>query len=81
MPEVVPATAEREEGIVKWWRTARGGEGGYGVLIPVCGGKDVFVHRNQLEFEPRELVEGEHVTFEWANGLRGPKANHVRRIT
>jgi CspA family cold shock protein len=77
MSDVVAATAEREEGIVKWWNIHRH----FGMLTPVLGGQEVFVHGNQLEFEPRELVENEHVTFEWARGTKGPKANRVRRIS
>jgi CspA family cold shock protein len=77
MSEVVPATESREEGICKWWNTHRH----FGMLIPILGGQEVFVHGNQLEFEPRELVEGERISFEWAKGQKGPKANHVRRVT
>jgi CspA family cold shock protein len=76
MSEVVPVSADREEAIVKWWNVKRG----FGMLTPVLGGADCFAHINQTECEPRELVEGEHVSFVWRDGPKGPQAQKIRRV-
>lgn len=61
------------EGTVKWFN----GEKGYGFIQQNDGGKDLFVHHSQTE--GYDLEEGEKVTFEVAEGPKGPCANNVKR--
>lgn len=41
-------------------------------------GNDYFVHRNDVEGK-QDLNEGDHVTFDGAEGDRGPKAENVKK--
>jgi CspA family cold shock protein len=65
------------EGIVKWFN----GEKGYGFITPEDGGKDVFVHYSGIEGGGyKSLEEGQRVSFELAQGQKGPQADHVRAL-
>jgi CspA family cold shock protein len=65
------------EGIVKWFN----GEKGYGFITPEDGGKDVFVHYSAIEGGGyKSLEEGQQVSFELAQGQKGPQADHVRAL-
>jgi CspA family cold shock protein len=65
------------EGIVKWFN----GEKGYGFITPEDGGKDVFVHYSAIEGGGyKSLEEGQRVSFELAQGQKGPQADHVRAL-
>ena len=51
------------------------------LVTQICGGKDVFVHISALA--PSGLTalnEGERVTFDVAEGRKGPEAVQVRLI-
>ena len=45
-------------------------------------GADLYVHHSAIQdmIGHRSLVEGEEVTFEIAQGMRGPEAANVRRV-
>lgn len=61
------------EGVVKAFSRNRG----FG-FISVEGGEDIFVHHSELVDPDREyLVEGQRVTFDVAQGDRGPRAVKV----
>lgn len=60
-------------GVVKWFNDAKG----YG-FIAMEDGKDIFVHYSAIEMEGRKtLREGQQVTFEIADGPKGPQAANV----
>jgi len=64
-----------ESGVVKWFNP----EKGFG-FIEREGGDDVFVHFSDIVSDGyRTLDEGEAVSFEVAEGDRGPKATNVTR--
>ena len=52
---------------------------GYGFITPDQGDKDVFFHATSLEGVTFDaLQEGQMVSFEVAQGDKGPKAEHVK---
>ncbi|HOD51280.1 MAG TPA: cold-shock protein [Candidatus Hydrogenedentes bacterium] len=61
-------------GTVKWFNEQKG----YGFIIPDEGGKDIFVHRSNVETVNRTLKENEKVVFEVGDGRKGPEAKGVR---
>ncbi|PZH16353.1 cold shock domain protein CspD [Streptomyces sp. NTH33] len=62
-------------GTVKWFNA----EKGYG-FIAQDGGPDVFAHYSNISGTGyRELVEGEKVTFDVAQGQKGPQAENIVR--
>jgi CspA family cold shock protein len=60
-------------GTVKWFNEQKG----YGFIIPDEGGKDIFVHRSNVETVNRTLKENEKVVFEVGDGRKGPEAKAV----
>ncbi len=63
-------------GTVKWFNA----EKGFG-FITVDGGDDVFVHYTAIQGDGfKTLEEGQAVSFDIAEGNRGPQAANVNRI-
>ncbi len=63
-------------GTVKWFNA----EKGFG-FITSEEGNDVFVHFSQINKEGyKTLEEGEEVTFEVAQGDKGPQAENVTPV-
>jgi len=63
-----------KEGIVKWFNDSKG----YGFLTPSNGGKDLFVHMNEIKMEGfKTLKEGQEVNFEEGVSDKGPCAINV----
>ncbi|MAZ40750.1 cold-shock protein [bacterium] len=53
---------------------------GFGFIKPEGSDKDLFFHANELEgVEFNDLKEGDAVTFEEAQGDKGPNATKVSR--
>ena len=62
-------------GTVKWFNDAKG----FGFITPADGGKDLFVHFSSIQGSGfKTLKEGDKVTYEVAQGPKGPAANNVR---
>src|SRR4051794_6145981 len=62
-------TSSMASGTVKWFNA----EKGFGFIAQDGGGPDVFAHYSNIASSGfRELSEGEHVTFDVAQGQKGP---------
>jgi len=70
-------TTVEETGTVKWFNVDKG----FGFIARDGGGKDVFVHISALAPSGvTALNEGERVTFNVAEGRKGPEAARVRLV-
>jgi CspA family cold shock protein len=68
--------ADLTNGTVKWFNS----EKGFGFIQPDDGGKDLFVHFRQINnsgYGRVSLEENQKVTFEVAQGEKGPQAENV----
>lgn len=63
-----------QKGIVKFFNTAKG----FGFITPESGGKDVFVHINDIG--GAVLKDGSKVEFEVVQGKKGPQASNVKVV-
>jgi CspA family cold shock protein len=64
------------EGTVKWFSDQKG----YG-FIEQENGSDLFVHFSEIQSDGfKTLTEGQKVTFEPAEGPKGPQATNVRPV-
>jgi CspA family cold shock protein len=60
-------------GTVKFFNNAKG----FGFIVPDDGGKDVFVHKNDLI---DDINEGDKVSYDVAEGRKGLNAVEVKVI-
>lgn len=68
---------QTEYGTVKWFNN----EKGFGFISPENGGKDLFVHHSDiLGSGYKSLEENQRVSFESAQGQKGPQAKSVTKI-
>lgn len=68
--------AEREQGTVKWFNSAKG----YGFLERDSGG-DIFVHYSAIGMDGfRTLKEGQRVEFTVGQSEKGPQAQEVSLV-
>jgi len=64
------------KGKVKWFNDQKG----YGFITPDDGGKDLFVHHQDVKGEGfKTLAEGQDVEFEVTESDKGPKATNVTK--
>jgi len=65
-----------QKGTVKWFNESKG----YGFITKEDGG-DVFVHYSEIQSNSfKTLAEGQEVSFEVADGPKGPKAVNVTKV-
>ena len=63
-----------KQGTVKWFNDSKG----YGFLSPDDGGKDLFVHKNDIKKEGfKTLKERQEVDFDEGVSDKGPCATNV----
>jgi CspA family cold shock protein len=65
------------QGTVKWFNSTKK----FGFIAPSDGGKDVFVHANEIQNPMKTLSDGERVEFEVTEGQKGPQATNVRAVS
>lgn len=63
-------------GTVKWFSDERG----FGFIVPDDGGKDLFVHRSNVEASNQTLQDNQKVEYEVGEGRKGPEATQVRAV-
>lgn len=64
-----------ETGIVKWFNS----EKGFGFITPDAGGKDLFAHFSEIQSQGfKTLEENQKVSFESAQGQKGPQATKIQ---
>ncbi len=62
-----------QEGVVKFFNETKG----FGFITPSDGGREIFVHSSGLKDRIRE---NDDVSFEVAQGQKGPSAVNVKLI-
>jgi CspA family cold shock protein len=63
-----------KQGTVKWFNDSKG----YGFITPSDGGKDLFVHKNEIKMEGfKTLKEKQEVNFDEGVSDKGPCAINV----
>lgn len=63
----------KSTGTVKFFNTQKG----FGFITPDAGGKELFVHVNNLEGGAQSLSEGQQVEYVEGQGRKGPEATQV----
>lgn len=66
----------KQTGTLKFFNAQKG----FGFITPDNGGKDLFVHANNVNGDPKSLREGQKVEFVEGAGRKGPEATEVRPI-
>jgi CspA family cold shock protein len=73
-PAPPPKEKKMSTGTVKWFNS----EKGFGFIEQDGGGADVFAHYSNIAAQGfRELQEGQKVSFEIAQGQKGPTAENI----
>lgn len=62
-----------QEGVVKFFNETKG----FGFITPNDGGREVFVHSSGLK---ERIRENDEVSFEVAEGQKGPNAVNVKLV-
>jgi CspA family cold shock protein len=63
----------KSKGTIKFFNSQKG----FGFITPDNGGKDLFVHANNVQGDPKSLREGQKVSFVESPGRKGPEATDV----
>lgn len=64
------------KGTVKWFNKDKG----FGFIVPDEGGRDMYVHANNVDSPDRSLTDGQRVEYETAMGRKGPEAINVKPV-
>ena len=64
------------KGTIKWYNPSKG----YGFIAQDDGGKDVFLHRNEIPEGSNSFNEGDKIEFEIVEGEKGPNASKVTKV-
>ena len=69
--------SDKINGTVKWFNNSKG----YGFITPEGGGRDLFVHMNDIQMDGyKTLNENQNVEFEVTDGEKGPAATKVKPL-
>lgn len=71
--EEVQVHKSKAKGTIKFFNTQKG----FGFITPDNGGKDLFVHANNVKGDVHSLREGQKVEFVEGPGRKGPEATEV----
>ncbi|WP_028049324.1 cold-shock protein [Cellulomonas sp. URHD0024] len=71
-----PVAPDGADGTVSWYDVDKG----FGFVTPDAGGEDAFAHVRDLAGGLAELSDGDRVTFDLAQGDKGPQARNVRLV-
>jgi CspA family cold shock protein len=64
-------------GTVKWFNDSKG----FGFITPDDGGKDLFAHFSAIQGSGfKTLKENQKVSFEVAQGPKGPQAQNIKPV-
>ena len=65
--------SNKSKGTIKFFNAQKG----FGFITPDNGGKDLFVHTNNVNGNAKALREGQKVEYVEAPGRKGPEATEV----
>ena len=64
----------KHKGTIKFFNSQKG----FGFITPDAGGKELFVHANNVLGDAKSLREGQKVEYVEGQGRKGPEAMEVR---
>jgi CspA family cold shock protein len=66
----------KSRGTIKFFNAQKG----FGFITPDNGGKDIFVHANNVRGDAKSLREGQKVEYVEGPGRKGPEATDVHVV-